>query len=179
LNREHKTEKVKVAIIGTGYVGLTAGVCLGFLGHKVTCLDSDEAKIDTLRSGRAPIYEPGLEELLVPARAEVVFIAVGTPPLPTGGPDLSYLRSASQSVAKYLDGPFTVVVNKSSTTGRSRPAVSPLHRIPDSLYPDRVVIGTDEPAPLRFSSLSTAPCWIRPLPRPLSCRARRISAPYP
>jgi UDPglucose 6-dehydrogenase len=185
---------MKVAIIGTGYVGLTTGVCLGFLGHKVTCLDSDQTKIDTLRSGRAPIYEPGLEELLALAApnmtfstsyeeaipgAEVVFIAVGTPPLPTGGPDLSYLRSASQSVAKYLEGPFTVVVNKSTVpigsgnwveslireeytqqhgaaaTGSFAVASNPeflregsaLH---DSLYPDRVVIGADEPRALEI-----------------------------
>src|SRR6202034_1257934 len=97
---------MKVAIIGTGYVGLTTGVCLGFLGHKVTCLDSDEAKIDTLRSGRIPIHEPFLQEMLALAQpnicfstsysqttpmADVVFIAVGTPPLADGGPDLTYL----------------------------------------------------------------------------------------
>ena len=64
---------MKVSIIGTGYVGLTTGVCLGFLGHKVTCLDSDEAKIDTLRSGRTPIYEPWLEELLALAQPNLCF----------------------------------------------------------------------------------------------------------
>ena len=83
---------MKVSIIGTGYVGLTTGVCLGFLGHKVTCLDSDEAKIDTLRAGHSPIYEPWLEDLLALARpnlcfstsyaesipgADVVFIEIG------------------------------------------------------------------------------------------------------
>jgi UDPglucose 6-dehydrogenase len=180
---------MKVCIIGTGYVGLTTGVCLGFLGHKVTCVDSDEAKIDTLRSGRTPIYEPGLGDLLALAQpnlcfstsyaqsipnADVVFIAVGTPPLPSGSPDLSYLLSAAQSVGEHLNGGFTVVVNKSTVPIGSGNWVESILResyeqhhnhhsgdhfavasnpeflregsaLNDSLYPDRVVIGADEP----------------------------------
>src|SRR5579863_3589104 len=104
---------MKVSIIGTGYVGLTTGVCLGYMGHKVTCLDTDPAKIATLESGRAPIYEPHLEDLLAAARpnlkfttsyeeavpaAEVVFIAVGTPPGPGGSPDLRYVRAAAEGI---------------------------------------------------------------------------------
>src|SRR5438270_8467674 len=88
---------MRVAIIGTGYVGLTTGVCLAFIGHKVSCLDTDETKIANLKAGKIPIYEPNLTELLEEARpnlhftsnyaeaipdAEVVFIAVGTPPTP-------------------------------------------------------------------------------------------------
>ena len=177
-----------VSIIGTGYVGLTTGVCLGFLGHKVICLDTDSAKIDTLSSGRSPIYEPGLEDLLALARpnlsfstnyqeaipsADVVFIAVGTPPLPNGNPDLSYLRSAAQGIAQQLNGAFTVVVNKSTVPIGSGNWVDSLIResyaqhhgkqanghfavasnpeflregtaLHDSLYPDRVVIGADD-----------------------------------
>src|SRR5690348_6392423 len=97
---------MKVSIIGTGYVGLTTGACLAYLGHDVTCLDSDESKIASLRAGKSPIYEPFLPELLVEAQpnlhfgcdyaeavphAEVVFIAVGTPPSADGSPDLRYL----------------------------------------------------------------------------------------
>ena len=93
---------MKVAIIGTGYVGLTTGACLAFLEHEVVCVDTDEAKIAALRSGVTPIFEPFLTQLLGDARlhlrfttsyaeaiprAEVVFIAVGTPPSPGGGPD--------------------------------------------------------------------------------------------
>jgi UDPglucose 6-dehydrogenase len=179
---------MRVAIIGTGYVGLTTGVCLGYLGHRVTCLDTDESKIATLRSGRTPIYEPGLEELLVQAcpnlcfstsyaeaipEADVVFVAVGTPPLPDGTPNLGYLRAAAQGIADHLTGRFTVVVNKSTVPIGSGNWVESLIResygqrhgknlngrfaiasnpeflregsaLLDSLYPDRIVIGADE-----------------------------------
>jgi UDPglucose 6-dehydrogenase len=85
---------MKVAVIGTGYVGLTTGVCLSFVGHNVTCLDVDAEKVEALRGGRIPIFEPHLEELMRESvgrlhfttgyeeaigGAEVVFIAVGTP----------------------------------------------------------------------------------------------------
>src|SRR5579883_266003 len=177
---------MKVSIVGTGYVGLTTGACLAWLGHEVTCLDTNAAKVETLRQGKSPIYEPYLDELLREAQtqmcfttsyeeaisgAEVVFIAVGTPPLPNGSPDLSYLRAAAEAVAKYLDPSFTVVVNKSTVPIGSGNWVDSLVReaaeadsgpkdfavasnpeflregtaIYDTLYPDRVVIGSDEP----------------------------------
>jgi UDPglucose 6-dehydrogenase len=185
---------MKVSIIGTGYVGLTTGVCLGFLGHKVTCLDTDQSKIDMLRSGRTPIYEQGLGDLLALAQpnlcfttsyahaipdADVVFIAVGTPPLPNGSPDLCYLRSAAQSISAHLNGGFTVVVNKSTVPIGSGNWVESLIResyaehqgrhpdgnfavasnpeflregsaLLDSLYPDRIVVGADEPRALEI-----------------------------
>ncbi|MEP7351703.1 MAG: UDP-glucose/GDP-mannose dehydrogenase family protein [Acidobacteriota bacterium] len=118
-----------VAILGTGYVGLTTGVCLAFLGHKVTCVDPDERKIGALERGDVPFYEPFLAELIEAARhnltfttdyataipdAHVVFIAVGTPPGAGGAPDLKYLRSAAHGVGKYLGDHFTVIVNKST-----------------------------------------------------------------
>lgn len=120
---------MKVAVIGTGYVGLTTGVCLAYVGHDVYCLDVDEAKVAALRAGKVPIYEPNLDDLMQDARgrlhftsqyseaisgAEVVFIAVGTPSQADGQPDLKYLRSASESLGVHLDSPFTVVVNKST-----------------------------------------------------------------
>ena len=92
---------MKVCIIGTGYVGLTTGACLAFLGHEVTCVDSDKRKVEMLCSGRTPIYEPFLPELLAEARSnlrfqtdyaqgvpssDVVFIAVGTPSSDNGCP---------------------------------------------------------------------------------------------
>ena len=92
---------MKVSIIGTGYVGLTTGVCLGYLGHKITCVDSDPKKIGMLQAGKAPIYEPFLTELMAAAQhnlqfcteykgavqdADVIFIAVGTPPAPSAVP---------------------------------------------------------------------------------------------
>ncbi len=178
---------MKVAILGTGYVGLTTGVCIAWLGHDVVCLDTNEEKINALLDGRIPIYEPGLAELLLAARdkikftcdyalavpqADVVIIAVGTPPSPDGSPDLRYLRTASEQVGRYLGGEFTVVVNKSTVPIGSGNWVESLIRsafekangakadglfavasnpeflregtaLLDSLYPDRVVIGVD------------------------------------
>ena len=103
---------MKIAVVGTGYVGLVTGTCFAESGHEVRCLDVDEKKIATLRAGGLPIYEPGLEELVrrnVKERrlsfttsypdaiegAEVVFIAVGTPPGETGEADLSYVLGAA------------------------------------------------------------------------------------
>ena len=120
---------MKVAIVGTGYVGLTTGVCLAYLGHQVTCLDTDPRKVEALRAGRIPIYEPHLDELLAAAsanltftvsyeeavpQAEVIFIAVGTPSSGDGSPDLRYLRAAAESVGRHMGDHFTVIVNKST-----------------------------------------------------------------
>jgi UDPglucose 6-dehydrogenase len=120
---------MRVAIVGTGYVGLTTGACLALLNHQVTCIDVDPAKIESLRAGRAPIFEPHLDELLgdvadhiqfttkyaeaIPT-ADVVFIAVGTPSAGDGSPDLRYLESAASSIGEHISGRFTVVVNKST-----------------------------------------------------------------
>src|SRR5690242_6517507 len=120
---------MNVAILGTGYVGLTTGACLAFLGHKVTCADPDPKKIETLESGGVPFHEPYLQELIEEARcnlkfttnydfaipgAHVIFIAVGTPPGPSGAPDLKYLESAARGIGERLQEDFTVVVNKST-----------------------------------------------------------------
>ncbi|TWW09831.1 hypothetical protein E3A20_10360, partial [Planctomyces bekefii] len=122
---------MKVSVIGTGYVGLVTATCFAFLGHDVACLDINEKRIDLLNSGKVPIYEPNLEELLdickkngkfpvfstnaqeVISHGEFIFIAVGTPPLPNGEPNLSYLESAALSIGKYMqDG--AIVINKST-----------------------------------------------------------------
>jgi UDPglucose 6-dehydrogenase len=182
---------MRVAIIGTGYVGLTTGVCLAFTGHKVLCLDTNEAKVKALKEGKIPIYEPFLEELLEESlpnltfttsyeeaipNADVVFIAVGTPPTPSGAPNLEYLSQAAKSVGQYMSTGFTVVVNKSTVPIGSGNWVGSLLRdavsirpdrsevqfavasnpeflregsaLHDSLYPDRIVIGADEPKAL-------------------------------
>lgn len=182
---------MQVAIVGTGYVGLTTGVCLAFMGHRVSCLDSDECKIAALSRGKIPIYEPNLEDLLDEARAnlhfttsyseaipdaDVVFIAVGTPPTLSGAPNLEFLSQAARSIGQHVNGNFTVVVNKSTVPIGSSNWVGALLReaceqredglaaefavasnpeflregsaLHDSLYPDRIVIGADEPRAL-------------------------------
>jgi UDPglucose 6-dehydrogenase len=121
---------MKVLVVGTGYVGLTTGVALAWLGHSVTCLDIDETKVAMLREGRCPIYEPGLPELMTLAKenirftssyedvdfktCDVVFIAVGTPSLPDGSCDLGQVKAAAEAIGEHLDKHFTVVVNKST-----------------------------------------------------------------
>jgi UDPglucose 6-dehydrogenase len=120
---------MNVAVIGTGYVGLTTGVALAHLGHQVTCVDTDEVKLETLRAGRIPIFEPFLEAVLASNQtnlcftssyadaiplADVVFIAVGTPSLADGNSDMQFVRSAAQSVGEHLGNGFTVIVNKST-----------------------------------------------------------------
>jgi UDPglucose 6-dehydrogenase len=119
----------KVAIMGTGYVGLTTGVALAYLGSDVTCFDVDPDKIQTLNDGHCPIYEPHLAELMALARpklkfttdiqqalaqAEVVFIAVGTPSQADGSPNLQYLKAAAQSIGANIEADFVVIVNKST-----------------------------------------------------------------
>src|SRR5579871_6382097 len=122
---------MRIAIIGTGYVGLVSGACFADFGHEVTCVDKDASKIEALNRGEIPIYEPGLEELVATnakadrlhfttdpstpvAEADAVFIAVGTPSRRGDGhADLSYVYGAAREVAKKLSG-FTVIVTKST-----------------------------------------------------------------
>jgi UDPglucose 6-dehydrogenase len=184
---------MNVTIIGTGYVGLTTGVTLSFLGHQVTCLDVDQSKVDQLTAGKCPIYEPHLEDLLKTLRsdassgrlrfttdaksslknAQVVFIAVGTPSLPDGNPNLTFLKAAAQSIGTYIESPFVVVVNKSTVPIGSGNWVESIIRdsyresnskrasefavtsnpeflregsaLMDSLYADRIVVGSEDP----------------------------------
>jgi UDPglucose 6-dehydrogenase len=122
---------MKVSVIGTGYVGLVTATCFAYLGHEVACLDINEERIERLKKGEVPIYEPNLEDLLEIIRSngnyprfttkpeeaipqgEFIFIAVGTPSLPNGEPNLSYLQSAAETIGKYMpDG--AIVVNKST-----------------------------------------------------------------
>ena len=129
---------MKIAMIGAGYVGLVSGACFSEFGHHVTCIDQDELKIGRLRRNEIPIYEPGLDALVVRnaaagrlkfekdlsaavADAELVFIAVGTPSRRGDGhADLTYVREAAKQIAAAMDG-YTVVVTKSTVpvgTGR-------------------------------------------------------------
>ena len=120
----------RITVIGTGYVGLVTGTCLADLGNDVTCLDINEKKIEALKKGRIPIYEPGLEEVVRRNTAagrlsfttsyeasipdsEFIFIAVGTPSGVDGEADLKYVGMAAESLAKNLEHP-AVIVNKST-----------------------------------------------------------------
>jgi UDPglucose 6-dehydrogenase len=120
----------RIAVIGTGYVGLVSGACLADFGNSVICVDNDAKKIATLESGGIPIFEPGLEDvvsrnvkagrlsfstdLAAAVRAcEVVFIAVGTPPADDGSADLKYVEAAAREVAGAIEG-YRVVVDKST-----------------------------------------------------------------
>lgn len=122
---------MRITMIGTGYVGLVSGACFSDFGHDVICIDKDAKKIDTLRRGGIPIYEPGLDALVEKnvregrlnfevepkdaiASSDVIFIAVGTPSRRGDGhADLSYVYAAAAEIAEMMDG-FTVVVTKST-----------------------------------------------------------------
>ena len=172
---------MKLAVVGTGYVGLVVGACFAENGNDVVCVDSDAAKIESLRQGRLPIYEPGLGELvarngaenrlqfsteLAPsvARAQVVFIAVGTPPGEDGSADLTHVLTVARDLAHAMTD-YTVVVTKSTvpvgTAARLREVIGretsqPFSvvsnpeflkqgaAIDDFMRPDRVVIGVED-----------------------------------
>ncbi|ARO31358.1 UDP-glucose/GDP-mannose dehydrogenase family protein [Rhizobium sp. L9] len=122
---------MRITMIGSGYVGLVSGVCFADFGHDVICVDKDLSKIEALREGRIPIYEPGLDQLVAENTstgrlsfstdvgesvrgADVVFIAVGTPSRRGDGhADLSYVYAAAREIATYVEG-FTVIVTKST-----------------------------------------------------------------
>ena len=121
---------MKIAVFGTGYVGLVQGAVLADAGHQVTCVDIDEAKLARLREGDIPIFEPGLEPLVKSAYAdgrlifttdaaqavvgaEVCFIAVGTPPDEDGSADLRYVLAVAQTIAQHMQG-YAVIVDKST-----------------------------------------------------------------
>ncbi len=119
-----------ISMIGTGYVGLVSGTCFSEMGNTVWCIDIDEKKIDNLKKGVIPIYEPGLEEMVlrnseqgrllfttdyaeaVPS-SDICFIAVGTPPGEDGSADISYVLQAAKNIAAHMTG-YTVIVDKST-----------------------------------------------------------------
>lgn len=176
---------MKIVIVGSGYVGLVTGACFAEVGIEVVCVDIDQQKIDGLNRGIVPIYEPGLEELLLRnmesgrlhfttkiaealAKAEVVFIAVGTPPDEDGSADLKHVLAVARDCGRYMRD-YTLVVTKSTvpvgTAEKVRSAVQEQlmlrgvaidfdiasnpeflkegAAIADFLKPDRIVIGTD------------------------------------
>ena len=174
---------MKITMIGAGYVGLVSGACFAEIGHDVICVDRDEAKLETLRRGEIPIYEPGLETIVHSnmranrlgfssdiagsvARADVVFIAVGTPSRPGDGmADLTHVYAVARQIARDLDG-YTVVVTKSTVPVGTGDEIERIIReenpdadvaiasnpeflregsaIGDFMRPDRIVIGAGD-----------------------------------
>lgn len=125
---------MNIAVIGCGYVGLVSGVCLAALGHRVVGIDVDIKKVESLRQGVVPIYEPGLSEMIkgevardrlhfdidikkAVQESDTIFLAVGTPPAKEGGYDLTYLFGAAEQVAKEANGPKTIVVKSTVNPG--------------------------------------------------------------
>src|SRR5437763_10186893 len=117
---------MKIAVVGTGYVGLVLGACLAENGNTVTCVDKDESKIDTLEAGRMPIYEPGLEEIVrrndhedrltfttdltqAVRASEIVFIAVGTPQGEDGSADLQHVLAVARDIGRAMQRYMVIV----------------------------------------------------------------------
>ncbi|MFM2063164.1 MAG: hypothetical protein RLZZ507_2834 [Cyanobacteriota bacterium] len=122
---------MRVCVIGTGYVGLVTGACLAHIGHDVICIDNNEEKVKLMKSGQSPIFEPGLSEIMQSAinsgniqfssdlaagvaHGEILFIAVGTPPLPNGESDTRYVEAVARGIGANLNGGYKVIVNKST-----------------------------------------------------------------
>jgi len=122
---------MNVCVVGTGYMGLVTGVCLAHLGHTVICVDNDAAKVTQLQKGESPIYEPGLADLMQQAIAvqrlsfttdlavgvdhgQVLYIAVGTPALPTGESDTRHVEAVARSIGSHVDSRYRVIVYKST-----------------------------------------------------------------
>lgn len=173
---------MKLAVIGTGYVGLVAGVCFAEAGNDVLCVDVDQGKLQRLRDGELTIYEPGLDHLFARnlredrlrftdslgeavEHAEIVFLALPTPPTATGEADLSFILNCAADIGTLLEK-YTVVVTKSTvpvgTAGKVQAAIAQNAQcefdvasnpeflregvaVDDFLKPERVVIGTDSP----------------------------------
>jgi UDPglucose 6-dehydrogenase len=171
---------MRISVIGTGYVGLVTGTCLAEGGNDVICMDVDAKKIDMLNSGFVPIYEPGLEELIkrnvahgrlsfttdmahAVRSAELIFIAVGTPPGEDGSADLKYVIGAAREIGKHMNG-YKIVINKSTvpvgTGDKVRAAITAKTKhkfdvvsnpeflkegaaVEDFMKPDRVIIGAN------------------------------------
>lgn len=182
-------QPLRVAMIGTGYVGLSTGTVLAYLGHRVTGVDKDKSKTDLLRAGRSPIREHGMEELLelskghivftqdtskAVAEADVILIAVGTPSKDNGEADTQYVEAAAEEVAQSLlpGRSYVIVVKSTVPIGTNRRVIyvinrvmgerglsrsTPVHIVSnpeflregmalyDTLYPDRIVIGAEDP----------------------------------
>jgi UDPglucose 6-dehydrogenase len=171
---------MNITVIGTGYVGLVSGICYAELGNRVICVDKDPRKIETLNAGGIPIYEPGLKELAASNRAagmltfttdlpsavrqsDIIILAVGTPPLPNGEANLSYINQAAIEIAEAMNG-YKIIAVKSTVPVGTNERLAELisshtserfdsislpeflregSAIQDTLHPDRIIIGAN------------------------------------
>ncbi|NIK79530.1 UDPglucose 6-dehydrogenase [Paenibacillus castaneae] len=171
---------MNITVIGTGYVGLVSGVCYAELGNHVICVDKDADKIDMLNAGGIPIYEPGLKELATASReagrlsfttdlpeairrSDIIILAVGTPPLPSGEANLAYINQAAIEIAEAMNG-YKIIAVKSTVPVGTNERLAILIKshtkerfdsislpeflregsaIEDTLHPDRIIIGAN------------------------------------
>lgn len=178
--RELGENNMNIAVIGTGYVGLVSGVCFSEIGNQVICVDNNETKVEMLNEGNVPIYEPGLKELMASnmqagklsftsniaeaiSQSDIIFIAVGTPSLPSGEANLSYVEQVAIEIGSHIES-YKIIVTKSTvpvgTNDRVRELITSISSQPfdvasvpeflregsavkDTLNPDRIVIGTN------------------------------------
>ena len=193
---------MNICMVGTGYVGLVTGTCLADFGMNVVCVDVDESKIQALQSGQIPIYEPGLEELVAKneragrlsfstdlksavENSVAIFIAVGTPSLPDGSADLSYVRRVAESIADHANG-YKIVVTKSTVPTGTGKMIEEILKgrngehefsvvsnpeflregsaVEDFLRPDRVVIGTRDERPIAIMKEIYSPLYLLETP---------------
>jgi UDPglucose 6-dehydrogenase len=190
---------MKICMVGTGYVGLTTGACFSELGSHVICVDKDGDRVELLKKGIIPIYEQGLPEMVGKnlsrgtleftkdlrygvEESDMIFIAVGTPSLPDGDVDLSFVKSAAVEIARFMDG-YKIIVNKSTVPVGTQRLVTGIIQehlsgdfdfdvvsnpeflregsaIADTMNPDRVIIGADN---------STAAQAVKRLYEPMKC----------
>jgi len=185
---------VKVAVVGTGYVGLVVGACLAETGNDVMCADVDAAKIKSLQKNKLPIYEPGLEPIVIRnqregrltfttdvgqavERAEVVFIAVGTPPDEDGSADLQHVLAVATTIGKHMNTSKVIVTKSTVPVGTAAKVRAQIARettttfhvcsnpeflkegaaVEDFMKPDRVVVGVDSPDAARVIEELYAP----------------------
>ncbi|MDR4949908.1 UDP-glucose dehydrogenase family protein [Neobacillus cucumis] len=173
---------MNIAIVGTGYVGLVTGVCLSEIGHQVTCIDNDVAKVEQMKRGFSPIFEPGLEELMKKninrgslyfsdnyskgfENVDIIIIAVGTPQLPDGSANLTYIESVAKSIAEHVNHSVIVVTKSTVPVGTNNFVKETILKnlknnikieiasnpeflregsaINDTFHGDRIVIGTE------------------------------------
>ena len=207
---------MRITVIGTGYVGLVTGVSLAYLGNHVTCIDKNNEKIEKLKNGIMPIYEPCLEELFalskhnltftsdysqaIPA-TEILFIAVCTPSLPDGSADMSYLKETVREIGETLTGEDLIIVTKSTVPVGSGSLIESMiydalidrkhiekkgniyvvsnpeflkegAAVYDTLYPSRIVIGSNHPAAIdKLTEL------YKPIIRHSFCKCSFLTAP--